>query len=465
MTALKGLARGLQGRLVLPGDPAYPSARPAFVRGLGEVLPEAVVRCADPADVAEAIAFARARGMPFALRGGGHSFAGHSSTRGLLIDLGGLTSIAVGAGTVTIGPGVLVGGLARRLAGHDRVVPCGWCPTVGVTGAVLGGGYGVLSRFYGLGADHLLAAEVVLADGRTVRVDAGREPDLYWALRGAGGGNFGAVTSAVLRTRPAPALVSFCVRWPYHQATAVIEAWQRWAPDAADEINAEVALTVPDSLDEAPSVMVFGVVVGDDAASLAAFTERIPGAETSLTPLTGRAAACHHTYAGEPAAEDPVDPPPPGERPGLRVTKSEFFDHPLPRDTIAALVAGLVHARVEGQHRELELVPWRGAIGRVSRAATAFVHRDARFLIRHAVLTGRRSTDEQRRAATRWATSSWALTHPHGSGHVYPNYPDPDLTDWEHACYGANARRLREVKQAYDPVGVFRFGQSISAEV
>ena len=87
----------------------------------------------------EAITFARSRGMPFALRGGGHSFAGHSSTRGLLIDLGELTSIAVGAGTVTVGPGVLVAGLARRLAGHDRVVPCGWCPTVGVTGAVLGG--------------------------------------------------------------------------------------------------------------------------------------------------------------------------------------------------------------------------------------------------------------------------------------------------------------------------------------
>jgi hypothetical protein len=461
---LKGLASGLHGRLVMPGDPAYSSARLAFVRGLDEVLPEAVVRCGDPADVAEAITFARSRGLPFALRGGGHSFAGHSSTRGLLIDLGGLTSIAVGAGTVTIGPGVLVGGLARRLADHDRVVPCGWCPTVGVTGAVLGGGYGPLSRLYGLGADHLLAAEVVLADGRTVRVDADHEPDLFWALRGAGGGHFGAVTSMVLRTRPAPALVSFCVRWPYRQATAVIEAWQRWAPDAADEINAEVALTVPDSLDEEPSVTVFGVVVGD-VSELTGFIDRIPGAETSLTPLTGRAAACHHTYAGEPAAEVPFDPPAPGERPGLRVTKSEFFDHPLPRDTIAGLVAGLVHARVEGQHRELEFVPWRGAIGRVSRAATAFVHRDARFLIRHGVLTGRRATDEHRLAASRWATSSWALAHPHGSGHVYPNYPDPDLTDWEHAYHGTNAGRLREVKRAHDPVGAFRFGQSISAEV
>lgn len=461
---LQSLARGLRGRLVLPGDPGYSSARTAFVRGLDEVLPEAVVRCADPADVAEAITFARSRGLPFALRGGGHSFAGHSSTRGLLIDLGELTSIAVDAGTVTIGPGVLVGGLARRLADHDLVVPCGWCPTVGVTGAVLGGGYGVLSRFYGLGADHLLAAEVVLADGRTVRVDAGHEPDLFWALRGAGGGNFGAVTSVVLRTRPAPALVSFCVRWPYRQATAVIEAWQQWAPDAADEINAEVALTVPDSLDEACSVTVFGVIVGDGAASLAAFTDRIPGAETSLTPLTGRAAACHHTYAGLPATEVPFDPPAPGERPGLRVTRSEFFDHPVPRDTIAGLVAGLVHERVEGQHRELEFVPWRGAIGRVPRDATAFAHRDARFMIRHAVLTGRRATDGQRLAASRWATSSWALAHSFGNGHVYPNYPDPDLADWEHAYYGTNLGRLREVKRAYDPVGAFRFGQSISAE-
>lgn len=447
--------------LLLPDDPGYVSARTTFVRGLDEVLPEAVVRCADPADVAEAITFAQSRGLPFALRGGGHSFADHSSTRGVLIDLGGLTSIAVGAGTVTIGPGVLVGGLARHLASYDRLVPCGWCPTVGVTGAVLGGGYGPLSRLYGLGADHLLAAEVVLADGRTVRVDADHEPDLFWALRGAGGGNFGAVTSLVLRTRPAPALVSFCVRWPYHQATAVIEAWQRWAPDAADEINAEVALTVPDVLDEAPSVTAFGVVVGGDATSLAGLTDRVAGAEVSLTPLTGRAAACHHTYAGELVSEVPFDPPPPGVRPGRRVTKSEFFDHPLPCDTIAGLVAGLVHERVEGQHRELEFVPWRGAIGRIPKHATAFVHRDARFMIRHGVLTGRRATDEQRLAASRWATSSWALAHSHGSGHVYPNYPDPDLADWEHAYYGTNVGRLREVKLAYDPTGVFRFGQSI----
>ncbi|HEX8869029.1 MAG TPA: BBE domain-containing protein, partial [Lentzea sp.] len=341
-------------------------------------------------------------------------------------------------------------------------VPCGWCPTVGVTGAVLGGGYGVLGRLHGLGADHLLAAEVVLADGRTVRTDAAHEPDLFWALRGAGGGNFGVVTSLVLRTRPAPALTSFCVRWPYHRAAAVIEAWQHWAPDAADEINAEIALTVPDVLDEPPSVTLFGVAVGDDALpDLARFADRIPGADTSLTPLTGRAAACHHTYAGEPAAEVPLDPPPPGLRPGLRVTKSEFFDHPLPRDTIAALVAGLVHGRVEGQHRELELVPWRGAIGRISRDATAFVHRDARFMIRHGVLTGRRSSDEHRVAASRWVTSSWGVTHPHGNGHVYPNYPDPDLTDWAHAYYGTNVGRLREVKSAYDPAGVFRFGQSI----
>ncbi|MEV6235490.1 FAD-binding oxidoreductase [Lentzea sp. NPDC051838] len=454
MTALKSL--------VLPGDPAYSAARTTFVRGLDEVLPAAVVRCAEPADVAEAIAFARSRALPFALRGGGHSFAGHSSTRGLLIDLGDLTEIEVGADTVTIGPGVLVGGLARRLADHDRVVPTGWCPTVGVTGAVLGGGYGPLSRLFGLGADHLLAADVVLADGRTVRVDADHEPNLFWALRGAGGGNFGAVTSLVLRTRPAPALVSFWARWPYHRAAEVIEAWQHWAPDAADEINAEIVLTVPDSLDEAPTVTLFGVAAGDEAlAELAGFTDRLAGSETSLTWLTGRAAACHHTYAGEPATEEPFAPPPLGERPGLRVTKSEFFDRPLPGDTIAALVAGLVHARVEGQHRELEFVPWRGAIGRIPKHASAFVHRDARFMIRHGVLTGRRATDEQRRAATRWATSSWALAHPHGTGHVYPNYPDPDLTRWRHAYYGTNLSRLREVKRAYDPTGAFRFAQSV----
>jgi FAD/FMN-containing dehydrogenase len=126
-------------RMIRPGEPGYQARRKPFLGTLTEKLPAAVACCACEADVVSVVELARARGMPFALRGGGHSFAEHSSTTGLLVDLSAMNEIEVGAQSVRVGPGVRIGELARRLAEHGRMVPCGWCPAVGVTGAVLGG--------------------------------------------------------------------------------------------------------------------------------------------------------------------------------------------------------------------------------------------------------------------------------------------------------------------------------------
>jgi FAD/FMN-containing dehydrogenase len=454
--ALSGLAERLSGSLLLPHDEHYAAVRKPFIGRFTEVLPAAVAKCATAEDVRACVGFARTRAVPFAVRAGGHSFVEWSSSPGLLVDVGRLDAVSLDQGHVTVGAGIRQGDLAARLAGAGLVVPCGWCPDVGVTGAVLGGGFGVLGRAYGLGADHLVAARVALADGRLVWCDEEREPDLYWALRGAGGGLFAAVTDLVLRTRPALAATAFEYSWPYRQAAAVVAGWLRLAPDAPDELNAELALTATDDPAEPPYVTVFGVSLGDPAPLADAF-DPPPGA-VRTHPMTAAETARHHAYPGE-SDDVIISGPPPDAPPGLQLVKSGCFTASPPVEAIRALVEHFAAHRVRGEFRDLEFVPWGGAYGRVPATATAFAHRRSRFLVRHTVQVGHRADAGRRQAADRWVTTSEAWLRPYGNGGIYPNYPDPAVPAWDPAYHGANLTRLRAVKRAYDPTDLFHPGR------
>jgi FAD/FMN-containing dehydrogenase len=319
---------------------------------------------------------------------------------------------------------------------------------VALGGAVLGGGYGSLSRLYGLGCDHLVAAEVVLSDGRTLWCDTDREPDLFWALRGAGGGLIGVVTSFVLATRPAaPATFVEC-RWPIRHAVRIISAWQRFAPAAPEEINIEAGLIATHG--EEPMVAVYGVSVAGTA-----FLDRFgpDPDQVEIRDLAGPAAA----LVSYPDVPDDIDVsgPPWGTRPALHLARSEFFDGDLPDAAIQSLVDYLVASPVADQSRDLELVPWGGAIARVAPEATAFVHRRARFILKHTAWAMRRASDEIRRDARRWVDGSWAISHPWGSGLIYPNYPEPGRSPLDPAYHGTNLARLRGILARYDPDGTF----------
>ncbi|MFI9550845.1 FAD-binding oxidoreductase [Nonomuraea endophytica] len=439
-------------KLIHPGEPGYQASRKAFLGTLTERLPALIACCTTETDVVAALDLARSRGMPFALRGGGHSFADHSSTTGLLIDLSAMKTLVIGREEVRVGAGVRVGELAGSLAAHGRLVPCGWCQDVGVAGAVLGGGYGVLSRLYGLGADHLLAARVVLADGRIT--DA--PDDLLWALRGAGGGNFAVVTEVTLRTRPIVPITVVQAICPYARAADLVETWQHHLPEAPDEVNLEIAVIGGDEPEEEPYAVLFGAVAGTEEQARKVLAGLPPLERVTLTPLDGPAAARHHAYAdgGAGAVTDLL----PGERPGLRLNKSGFFPGRLPRAAIDDLLERLAADRVYGEIRDLEFVPWGGAIARASGGA--FAHRTPRFLLKQSVQVGFRATGERRHEAHAWLCASWARLAPWTRG-VYPNYPDADLPDWPAAYHGASLERLREVKAAYDPGGLFAFAQSL----
>jgi FAD/FMN-containing dehydrogenase len=420
--------------------------------------PAAVVRCATPEDIAATLAVARGRRLPTAIRSGGHSVAGRSSTEGIVLDVTPMHSVAVAGEVATVGAGVRLGNLYDALATHGLTIPAGCGPSVGIAGLTLGGGLGILGRKHGLTCDHLLGAQVVLADGRVVDCDEQHEGELFWALRGAGGGHFGVVTSLVFRTLPAPATTVFHLTWPPTAAAAVVQAWQAFAPAAPEELDATLRLTAAGDGERLPGVEVVGSVLegeADAAELLGELVGRVGAdpVEASRRHLPHRAAKRYLEGLG--SVEDRP------AQPGHLSTKSEFFRRPLPDETVAALVEHLTQGLAPGQSREVDFLPWGGAYNRVPADATAFVHRGESFLVQHLVQVGANAAAAERAAARDWLARSWALVHPWGSGGVYPNFPDPDLQDWAHAYHGTNYDRLRRVKAAYDPGGFFRFHQSL----
>jgi FAD/FMN-containing dehydrogenase len=461
----QGLQRGISGQVLLPGSDAYQRAHPPFTAWFDDPEPRAVVRCSAPQDAAEVLDFARRHGLGTATRSGGHSFAGHSCTRGIVIDVTPMAAVVVADGVAEVGAGVRLGDLYQRLVAHDLTVPAGTCPSVGVGGLTLGGGHGILGRAWGLTLDHLLGAQVVLADGRVVACDQHHHPDLFWALRGAGAGNFGVVTSFSFQPRPAPRMTNFHLTWSYVHAAAVVAAWQRWAPHGPDELAADLVLTATGEPAAAPTVEVYGAVLGSERDTAQLLQQLVTRANADPLSYACRQLSYRDTtrFQAERSGATQAARPLQAQltRRGCRFTKSEFFDRPLPSQAIAALLDNLAKRRTAGQDRSLEFAPWGGAYHRRSPQATAFAHRRQLFVLEHLSSVGPGASGQDKRAAHQWVRRSWACVHHWGSGRVYPNFPDPELDDWGRAYYGENYPRLRQVKARYDPNAVFRFPQSL----
>ncbi len=450
------LAGAIAGEVIRPGSPGYDEARRPAIARFWDVRPQAVVRCRRPEDVAEVISLARRSGIATAVRSGGHCFAGRSSTRGIVIDVSPMSAVSVSAGVATVGAGARLGDIAGALARHRLAIPTGCGDNVGIAGLTLGGGLGILGRSHGLTCDKLLAAQVVLADGRVIDCDEHHEPELFWALRGAGGGNFGVVTSLTFGTVPARAATIFRLTWPRCHASRVIAAWQDWAPAGPDELAASLLVTAPVGGDRPVTVTVSGAMAGTEADA-----ERLLGDLAARAGADPATASLRHLPFWEAKRHLAVILPGDDRPLAHSFTKSEFFARPLPRRAIADLVGTLELGRIASESRELDFTPWGGAYNRVPPHATAFAHRDALFLLKHSVTVGAEAGAARRAAARRWLARSWASVHPCGTGGVYPNFPDPDLDKWPRAYHGKNYPRLLSVKASYDPEGFFRFPQSL----
>jgi FAD/FMN-containing dehydrogenase len=463
------LQAAIAGQVVLPSSPDYDSARKPAISRFDDIRPKAVVRCWTPEDVAETISFAERSGLRTATRSGGHCFAGRSSCEGIVIDVRSMNRVVVSTGTALIGAGACLGDVYEALKDHDLTLPAGSCPTVGIAGLTLGGGLGILGRKYGLSADQLLAAQVVLGDGRVADCNADHHEDLFWALRGSGAGTLGVVTSFVFRTRPALPATNFHLTWPLSHAAAVIAAWQAWAPAAPDEMYGSLLATAEREVERPPVLNLFGSMLGSEQDTAELLDDLIvrAGADsaTDFRKFMSREETTRYWAAlGAEKQTDQDEPRKPAPR-EYALLKSEFFRQPLPREAITALLANLADGRSPDHSRELDFTPWGGAYNRIREDATAFAHRRELFSLKHAAVVDADSARFVRDAAQSWVTNSWKTVRPWGSGRVFPNFPDPDLEDWRHAYYGANYERLLRVKTKYDPRNAFRFHQSLPSTV
>src|SRR6266849_48021 len=259
------LARSLQGTLIRPDNSQYPVAHQLFNPRFDGILPAAIASCVSLADVQTCLSFVQRFGLPFTPRSGGHSYAGYSTTTGLVVDITSMNAVKVNAGTgvATIGAGARLIDVYAALAQQGFSLAAGSCPTVGIAGLTLGGGVGVLGRKFGLTCDNLLSAQVVVANGNILTCDASHNPDLFWALCGGGGGNFGVATSFSFRTYQVGALSLFTLNWPWGSAADVVNAWQNWAPQAQDELWSNCLLLATSNKSSDPIVRVNGVYVGN----------------------------------------------------------------------------------------------------------------------------------------------------------------------------------------------------------
>jgi FAD/FMN-containing dehydrogenase len=440
MPDLAELGKSFDGELFSPDSPGYEAIRRPVNPAYREVRPRLVAVCRSVSDVARVVKYAAAAGDRVAPRGGGHCFAGRSSTDGIVLDTSGLDGACMADEQVaTIGAGARLERVYAALHTHGRTLPAGCGPTVGITGLTLGGGIGLLGRKHGLTCDRLVGAQVVLADGSVVDCDHDHEPDLFWALRGAGGGQFGVVTSLRFGTIPEPMTTRIEAHWPDADLGELVSAWQAWAPDAPDEITANLTLV---SEPGAPvQATLFGAATLDEGPTRNLLQEF--SGQAGVTPTVElRTDLPYHRLKSTFA--DPRDLP---ER-ELR-SRSEFFSRSMAIRTPASLLTQLAGPRTTGR-RQITFTAMGGAYNRVAGDATAFAHRGERFLLEHIG-----------EADDPWVDRSWATAHPDGSGHVYPNFPDLALGDWAWAYHAANYARLAAVKNEYDAFRIFDFPQAI----
>ncbi|RFU41764.1 FAD-binding oxidoreductase [Actinomadura logoneensis] len=446
------LARGLHGRVVRPGDADYDRARRLYIPRFDDVRPAGIAYCAQPSDVAECMAFAARQRIPVAVRSGGHNYAGWSTGTGLVIDVSPMDAIDIGGGHATVGAGVRLIDLYARLGARGLTVPGGSCPTVSVSGLTLGGGLGATSRAFGLTCDAVESLRIVTPDGVLRECDASREPDLFWACRGGGGGNFGVAVGFTYRTHRVPDQVTpFTMSWPRSRAAEALRGWQRWLPSAPDEVWTSF------QLDATRGVSVEGFALSDPSGPTDALAAAVGGASPDLaahpqsyTDAMLRLAGCVGQTVDECHAQ--------GRLPGQHVAgrfprtdytaKSHMARRPLPDDAIESLVR-----RVRGRDgRSVLLDAMGGAIGRVAPSATAFPHRDALFSAQYLA-----PSDDMA-----WLRGVHGAMDPYLRGAAYVNYTDPELASWRTDYYGANAGRLGAVKAKYDPNALLRFPQAIT---
>lgn len=452
--AVDELRAQLRGNMCLPHEPGYDQARTIW-NAMIDRRPAVVVRAAGVNDVMRAVDFARRHSLRLAVRGGGHNIAGNAvCDDGLMLDLTPMKSVRVNPaeGTVRVEPGVTLGELDRETQAFGLAVPVGINSTTGIAGLTLGAGFGWISRTFGLSIDSLISADVVTADGHLLQASEGNEADLFWAIRG-GGGNFGVVTSFEFKLhRVGPEVLSGLIIHPIAQARELLRAYRRISAEAPDELAVWFVLRKAPPLPFLPpewhgkEILVFAACYSGD-------------------PVKGQQAMAPLRALGKPIA-DVVAPHPflawqaildPLLAPGMRnYWKSHSF---------TSISDGAIDALIDFAHKlpspdcEIAFAQLGGAINRVPTGATAYPHRDLKYVVN---IHTRWSNAADDQACIAWARGLFEALTPHATGSVYVNFmPDDESQRVRAGAYGVNYDRLARLKAKYDPDNLFRMNQNI----
>jgi len=441
---VRALRAALTGQLLLPGDAGYDAARKPW-NGAFDKRPALIARCTNVADVARSVEFARTHDLLLALRGGGHSFAGHSGCDGgLLVDLSPMRRVIVqrNARSLHVEAGALLSDVDRESLAAGLVTSTGTVSDTGAAGFALGGGFGRLARKLGLACDNLIGANLVTAEGRAVRANARENPDLYWALRG-GGGNFGAVTAFEFRTHNAPRTIGGAVVFAFEKPRELLRAYAEFSAAASNEFFAMVDI-VPTPAGQ--RLMAVEVCHCGNAGAAERELEALRKIGTVVSD-TLRAAPYQQLQTG-------IDANYPAGR-GYYIKSG--FARAITAPLIDAMVDHL--AAAPAPFCIASLLQLGGAIARVEPKATAYWHRDASHQV---LLAG--VWDETGNAAPRqqWVRQGWGTLEPHTDG-FYVNLLAPDeAASRVRSTYGGNYSRLAAVKRRYDPHNVFRLNANIA---
>lgn len=463
---LRQLASQTRGRLITQGQSGYVAASHVYNTRYDSVRPLAILKAASESDVQAAVKWAATNDIPITARSGGHSYGGYSTIQnGLVVDLSNFNSITSDRSgpTARVGAGTQLINMYSALAKRGLTVPGGSCPSVCVGGLALGGGVGLAARRFGTTSDNILSARVVTADGRVRTADARRDADLYWACRGGGGGNFGIVTSFRFQAHAVGSATYFFVDFDWSDAASVITAWQRWAPNATDDIYSILSLQTGSG---SPSVRVFGQYFGSEAGA----RNQLRGLTRSVTPtgisvgtepyidLMLRWAGCAdislaacHTQGTSPGGTLPRS---------AFFAKSAYVAKPMNSTGARSFVQQIERRQSQSASGSGAFLmdSYGGQLNEPSPTATAFVHRNMVCSIQYLTYWTSSATQNQSIA---WLQGAYSATRPYTSAQAYQNYIDPTLASWQQAYYAQNLPRLRSVKRKYDPDDVFRFKQGI----
>jgi len=444
--AIDRLRAILKGRLILPTDPSYESARRVFYwNAATERRPLVIVQCAHEDDALRAVEFARSHALEVAARAGGHSHLGWGCSNGLVIDLSGMKRIEIDPQrqTARFDGGALSGEVARAAGRHGLAPVLGQCPGVGASGVILGGGLGWLSGLHGASCDNLVSARLVTADGRVLTADNQRSSDLFWALRGAGA-NFGVTTSFECQLHPISPVTGGDIHYSVRDARTVLRLFRELMDEVPDAFQATLNLTPGER----------GVFVSLCHAGSENEAERTLRSLRAIARPTKEFVRRQEfaALAERPAATNPANTRPPAFRGIQTVYRDRLSD-----DLIDIIVDRLGHASPEvimGISHYMH-----GQVCRVAPSATAFPLREAGGLNVRLAYTWNDSATGQR--LTQWADESVRLLRPSTGERIYANFQTYEARSGGAAVYGVNFSRLAAIKHKYDRENFFRRNSNI----